>query len=153
MENRPLHSFRDFFASVRVREEDSLEQVVSTVLEHPGFHDVCVVNDGGYLLGVINIKKLFRTIFFHHADPHLMTRQLIELASSEIAGHIMVSDPLVCLETESLDNAIGKMVQHDLGELPVIDEQRKLLGSLSMNLVFGFWLEGEKGRPDSGSPF
>jgi len=150
MENRPLSSFRDFFASVRVREEDSLEQVVTTVLEHPGFHDVCVVNGGGYLLGVINIKKLFRTIFFHHADPHLMTRQLIELASSETAGHLMVADPLVCLESENLGNAIGKMVEHNLGELPVVNEPRQLLGSVSMNLVFGIWLEGQRGANGSG---
>lgn len=144
MESRPLSSFRDLFTSVRVRAEDKLELVVATVLEHPGFHDVCVVDDSGFLMGVINIKNLFRTIFFHHADPNLMTRHLIALVSSETAGHLMISDPWVATETETLGSAINKMVRHDLGELPVVDEKKRLLGSISMSLVFGIWLKGRR---------
>lgn len=144
MENRPLSNFRALFVSVRVKEEHSLEQVVKTVLAHPEAHDVCVVDNEGYLLGVINIKKLFQTLFFHHADPNLMIRHLLALVSSETAGHLMVTDPQVALDTENLGSAIRKMVQHNLGELPVINENRRLLGSVSMSLVFRLWLEGKR---------
>jgi len=144
MECKPLASFRDLFTSVRVGAQDSLAQVVATILENPGFHDVCVVNDAGLLLGVINIKHLFRTVFSHHADPNLMTRQLIALVSSETAGHIMVTDPWVARETDTLGSAIKKMVRHNLGELPVVDEKKRLLGSISVRLVFDIWLKGRK---------
>lgn len=151
MENRPLSSFRDRFASPRVSEEASLKQVVATVQENAGCHDVCVVNDEGRLLGVINIKKLFRTIFFHHADPNLMTRQLMELTSSETAGHLMISDPVVAQEGESLGHVIKKMVRNNLGELPVVDDQGHLLGSVAMKHIFDVWLEwkGEEKSLDS----
>ncbi len=145
MEKQPLSRFRPFLASIRVKEDDSLEQVVATLLEHPGFHDVCVVDAEDHLLGIINIKKLFRIVFSHHVDPNLMTRQLIELVSSEFASDIMVTEPLVVQEAESLGSAIAKMVQHERGELPVVDEQGQLLGSLSMHQVFRIWIESQKG--------
>lgn len=148
MENQPLSSLRDLFASLRVREDDSLEQVVTLVLQNPGFHDVCVVNGDGRLLGVVNIKKLFRTLFFHHADHHLMTRHLIELVTSETAGHLMVTDPVVVRESDNLGSAIAQMVQHALGELPVVDEDGCLLGTVSMELVFRIWLEQQGGAAD-----
>ncbi len=148
MEEQPLSRFRPFWASIRVKEDDSLEQVVVSLLEHPGFHDVCVVDAENYLLGIINIKKLFRIVFSHHVDPNLMTRRLIELVSSEIASDIMVTEPLVVQETESLGSAITKMVQHERGELPIVDEKRQLLGSLSMHQVFNLWIESKQVEND-----
>jgi len=141
MENQPLSALRDRFESVRVRPEDTLEQLVAAVLAHPGMHDVCVVDGAGGLLGVINRKVLFRTLFFHHAEPTLMTRQLIELVSPETAGHLMVTDPVVALESEALGDVIRRMVQCQLGELPVVDAQRRLLGSIAMEHIFELWLE------------
>jgi len=149
MESCPLASFRELFVSVHVREEDSLEQVVETVLAHPEAHDLCVVDDDEYLLGVINIKKLFRTLFAHHADPNLMVRHLLELVGSETAGHLMVTDPQSALETDNLGDAIKKMVRNNLGEIPVVTEEGKLLGSVSMGLVFDLWLQGRDVGEDS----
>jgi CBS domain-containing protein len=146
MENRPRSSDRELFATIRVNEDDSLQRVVTAVLANPGFHDVCVVSADEWLLGVINIKMLFRTVFSHHADPNLMTRQLIELASSRTAGHLMVTDPVVARDTDTLGSAVRKMVQYNLGDLPVVDGRGLLLGALSMSLVFGIWLEGKRER-------
>lgn len=146
MEKQLLSQILPFLASIRVKEDDSLEQVVAILLEHPGFHNVCVVDAEDHLLGVINIKRLFRIIFSHHADPNLMTRQLIELVSPEIAADIMMSEPLTALETETLGGAISKMVQHQQGELPVVDKKGQLLGSLSMHQIFNLWLKMQKGE-------
>lgn len=146
MEQRSLKELRDRLVSLRVREEDTLAQVVAKVLDQPGHSEICVVDGGGKLLGVIRIKTLFRTLFFHHAEPTLMTRQLLELASPETAGHLMVTDPAVAREDDTLDDAIRTMVQRRLGELPVVDAQRRLLGSVAMKHVFALWLERQRGQ-------
>ena len=80
-----------------------------------------------------------------------MTRQLMELTSSETAGHLMIRDPVIVRESENLGHAIKKMVRNNLGELPVVDEQGHLLGSISMNHVFEIWLEGKGEDVPSGS--
>jgi len=134
-----------------VREDESLEQVVTTVLEHPGHHDVCVVDAGGHLVGVINIKKLFRSIFFQHTRQNRMTRQLMELTSSETAGHLMIKDPVYAAESEDLGSVIRKMVRYELGELPVLNDEGVLLGSVSMIHILEVWLERQNEETSSNS--
>ena len=99
-EDEPLFKFRDLLVSARVSADDDLQRVVEVTFARPGFHDLCVVDEQDRLLGVINIKKLFRTVFYHHTNPNLMTRHLIELASSETAEHLMLTQPFVARETD-----------------------------------------------------
>jgi CBS-domain-containing membrane protein len=147
MEQKTLSELRPFSPAVSVSINESLEQLVRTVLDHREIHDIYVVEEDGSLLGVINIKSLFRTIFFHHTDPRVMVRDLIKLANSEVAGDIMVKDPVVARETESVDDAIRKMVSHDLGELPLVDVGLRVLGSVSIRTILEAWLQtrGSKG--------
>lgn len=137
----PLTSLRWRFDSVEVGREASLREVVSAVLEHAGARDVAVVDEERRLLGVIDVQKLFRTVFFHDADPHRMLRQLIQLADSETAEDLMMTDPLVVQADETLGKAIDVMVQQDLAELPVVDEENRHLGSISMSAILAAWLE------------
>ena len=60
------------------------------VIDHPEAHDPCELDGEGHLMGVINIKKLFRTIFSYHIDPKLMTQDLIEMVTMETARDVMV---------------------------------------------------------------
>ena len=143
MEEKKLAELRPLPAAVCVEAGESLEQLVRTVLDHPESHDLCVVNEDGGLLGVINIKSIFQTIFFHHTDPKVMVRHLISLVSSEIVGDIMIADPVIAVETETVDDAIRKMIAHDLGELPVVDERKRLLGSISIHTILEAWLQIE----------
>lgn len=141
MERKKLSDLHPLPAAVCVNTDESIEHLVKTMLDHPEAHDICVVNGKGHLLGVVNIKSLFRTVFCHHTDPHLMVRHLIKLANSEVAGDIMVTDPVIALQTDTMDDAIRKMVVHDLGELPVVEESGRLLGSLSIRMILKAWLD------------
>ncbi|MBW2056467.1 MAG: CBS domain-containing protein [Deltaproteobacteria bacterium] len=143
MERKRLSELHPLPAAVSVGADESIEGLVQAALDHPEAHDICVVDGRGRLVGVVNIKTLFRTVFCHHTDPHLMVRDLIRLASSEVAGDIMVTDPVVALETETLGEAVGKMVAHELGELPVVDEGKRVVGSLSIRDVFREWVDIE----------
>jgi CBS domain-containing protein len=72
-----------------------------------------------------------------------MVRHLISLVSSEDVGDIMIADPVIAVETETVDDAIRKMIAHDLGELPVVDERGWLLGSISIHTILEAWLQTE----------
>jgi len=63
--------------------------------------------------------------------------------SSEDVGDIMIADPVIAVETETVDDAIRKMIAHDLGELPVVDERGRLLGSISIHTILEAWLQTE----------
>lgn len=144
MEEKKLADLHPLPAAVCVKTDESLEQLVRTVLDHLESHDICVVSEDGVLLGVINIKGIFRTIFFHHTDPRKMIRHLISLSSAEFVGDIMVTDPITAMEKETLGDVIRKMIAHDLGELPVVNESGKLLGAISIHMILKTWLQTKK---------
>ena len=146
MKNKRLVDLKPFSKPVCLGADESLEDVTKAVMDHPETHDLCILDDEGHLMGVINIKKLFRTIFSYHIDPKLMTRDLIEMVTTEAARDVMVEHPVVALEEEEIDEAIGKMMTYDLGEIPVVDGENKLVGKITMALLLRVWLqEREKG--------
>ncbi len=141
IQDERLASLRSRFTAIRVKPDDKLEEVVKIVLEDPECYDVCVVDDDDRLVGVISISRLFQAIFFHYVDTHLMTRHLIELSNCESASELMLTDPVVATESESVGGAIGKMVQHELSELPIVDAEGRLVGSISMSVILQIWLD------------
>lgn len=149
MEEKKVADLLPLPAAVCVKTDESIEQLVRTVLEHLESHNVCVVDEDGGLQGVINIKSIFRTIFFHHTEPRTMiTRQLIRLTTAEVVGDIMVTEPVIARETETLGDVIQKMITHNLGELPVVDERGQLRGSISIHMILKVWMQTKKeGEP------
>ncbi len=141
MEKKKLADLRPFPAAVSVKINDKFEHLVKKNIQNPESHNLCVVNEEGILLGVINVKKIFRTIFSHHTDPETMVRHLISLTDSEVAGDIMVTEPVSAMETDTLGDVIRKMIENDLGELPVVDEGGRLLGTIHVHFIFQEWLE------------
>jgi len=53
-----------------------------------------------------------------------------------------VTDPAVVRLSDSLESAIRAMVEHGLGELPVVDAQGRLQGAITVPLILGQWLAG-----------
>jgi len=140
MEKKKVSNLRALSEPVCVKIDDSIEMILSTALRHSHAHDFCVVDKDKALLGVINIKRIFRTIFFHHTSRHTMIRRLIDLTSAQNAGDIMLADPMTVRESETLDEVILKMIKHDLGELPVVDDEGRLLGVLTVHRILQEWM-------------
>jgi hypothetical protein len=82
----------------------------------------------------------------------ISSRHLISLVSSEDVGDIMIADPVIAVETETVDDAIRKMIAHDLGELPVVDERGRLLGSISIHTILEAWLQIESEGVEKDNP-
>lgn len=44
---------------------------------------------------------------------------------------LMTPDPVTCLATDSINDAVRKMWEHDVGALPVVDEDAQLVGMIT----------------------
>ncbi|MCD8508650.1 MAG: CBS domain-containing protein [Bacillus sp. (in: Bacteria)] len=93
-----------------------------------------VVDSKGELAGIITIEDLLKAISVQknaHQNVSINKRSLYLYVSQEtLAKDIMRSIVSVTLE-DNLEDALNKMVQHDLDELPVIDGDRKVIGDLN----------------------
>nr|AAZ32110.1 hypothetical protein [uncultured euryarchaeote Alv-FOS5] len=136
-----------------VHPEDSLRDVIRAMLESPKTLSAYVVDEDGVLIGVISVWDILQATVAHDPDTInsgspsiLFDRDFIErYAFSEKAEDLM-REP-VCVDlTHTLRRAYRLMVEHGLTEIPVVDNQGRIIGDLSMlELLESAWnLDGRK---------
>ncbi|GEM_PF-1737319 len=136
-----------------VRPSDSLEDVVKAILSEPRTMSAYVVDEDQRLMGVITIWDLLQATIAHDPDTInsgspsiLFDREFLErYAFSEKAEDIMRE--AVCVDlSHSLRRAYNLMIQHGLTEVPVVDNQGRIIGDLTLlELLKAAWnLDGGK---------
>jgi CBS domain-containing protein len=89
-------------------------------------HDVGIipVTDSGGLCGVVTDRDIACRAFAGGKDP-----------SRAKAGDIMTADPVYCRENEEIGDAIHLMEDKQIRRLPVMDDNDRLVGMLSIGDV------------------
>ncbi len=122
-----------------VRPEDDLEAVIKAILMSPKTMSVYVVDEDGKLVGVISIWDILQATVAHDPDTInsgspsiLFDKDFLErYAFSEKAKDLM-REP-VCVDlSHSLRRAYKLMIEHGLTEIPVVDNQGRIVGDLTL---------------------
>ena len=91
-----------------------------------------VVDDDGRLLGVITLASLVRHIFVHHHGADINPRHLLSSLTTETAEDIMLQSPLVVTLEEGVEDVLERMVAADVEEIPVVDDEGRVVADLTM---------------------
>lgn len=88
----------------------------------------CVVDPSERVVGVVTRSDLLRTI---------EAATTVQLAQDDVirVHHIMGHDPIVIKITESAAVAVNTMREHGLKNLPVVDENERLLGCVRIETI------------------
>lgn len=130
-----VKDFQPYQPAIQVEQEKLIKDMVDRFVEHPPMHHICVVDADGKLQGMINRKRIFQTVFSHHVSADSRVTQLYNLLTAEKAGELMMSDVIAVTENDNINVAIKKMIEHDLFEIPVVDEDRHVLGFLTSGQI------------------
>ncbi|WP_435359397.1 CBS domain-containing protein [Haloarchaeobius sp. DFWS5] len=135
---------------VTVHEEDSLGKVINLLREH-GISRIPVVNDEGYLTGVVT----------RHDIADVVIRNMSKMTTGERAGdsdrvldmsvYDMMSSPVETTTTgESVEDAVSRMLERDLGGLVVVhsDDDRLVRGVVTKTDVLRALTFTEEERMD-----
>jgi len=139
-----VRDLRPYETACQVTPEAELAAIVSAFVEAPALHHVCVVDAEGRLLGLVNRKRLFKSIFSHHVAADSRVSKLLQLHTAETSGDIMITDLITTREDEEVDAVISRMIDKNIRELPVLDEQGRVIGFLSLLLLMQKWLEARE---------
>jgi CBS-domain-containing membrane protein len=129
-------SVKDLISSkfVKVAEEDQLSQVVVKTAKDKETMLACVVDKEGKLKGIITPKELLRAVeireFGTIRRPFFEGPEILHILSSKYAKDIM-SPPVSVKPSDSIDKAIDIMLDKGFYEVPVVDEQGKMLGVIN----------------------
>lgn len=118
----------------RVAEDDPIYELVVKVAEDRETMVGCVVDREGRLKGIITPKELLRAVevreFGAVRYPFFEASHVLSLLNSKYARDIMSAAVAVRPE-DDVDDAIRIMLDKGFYEVPVVDKDRKLLGTVS----------------------
>lgn len=119
---------------VKVAEQDQISQVVVKIAEDKKTMLACVLDEEGRLKGIITPKELLRAVeireFGTIRRPFFEGPEILHILSSKYAKDIM-SPPVSVKPEDSVDKAIDIMLDKGFYEVPVVDEQERILGVIN----------------------
>jgi CBS domain-containing protein len=123
-------------------------EMVKQITEHPTKQYLCVVDEVGKLMGLINRNKIFQVVFTHHVSGSIGVSQLFKLITSESADDLLIRHVFTAGEDDRIDKVIKAMIEHELVEVPVVDKDKKVIGLLTSGMLLKEWLSDESREED-----
>jgi CBS domain-containing protein len=126
--------------------DKSLEEVVRAMVKGHRRRVVYVVDSQNRFLGAILLGDLKNVVFRYFlkrqvSDALVVSEHITELFTSEKAEDIMDTDTVICYEDESLHCVIGRMMEADLTDIPVLDHDRRVIADLDILDLLALWLQ------------
>ncbi|HEX9374495.1 MAG TPA: DUF190 domain-containing protein, partial [Roseiflexaceae bacterium] len=139
---------------VALAPETPVRAVIALLIDQ-ALRSVVVVDAAGHVLGIVTDGDLLRRggmdlpIDLRQALPLL--ERAAELTNVPDRPHraidVMTPDPITIVQTIALGQAAALMAEHDLKRLPVVDDQRRLVGMVSRADLLGTVAERLRQRP------
>lgn len=113
---------------------DTSMMKASKALKANNISRVPVVDEKGHVIGIVSDRDI------KEASPSKATtldiHELYYLLSEIKVKDIMTVDPLVTSPTNTVENAAIMMIEKDFGGLPVVEEDGKLVGIITVSDIF-----------------
>lgn len=130
-----------------------LKELARVLAEH-GISALPVLDPDDRVVGIVSERDLLSK----QAEPiprrahwwqRRRTRQEIRRSAGGTVGHVMTEDPVTVSPRATLAEAAGRMIEHEVKHLPVIDEHGALVGMVSRgDLVRRFVRSDDEIRQD-----
>ncbi len=136
-----------------VHVDDHIWKIVASLIDKPANRAVYVVDDKKKLLGIISFRDIIRV-----TNARLGARrrgvsafiQYLRDVFQEDVGGLMRKPPVAKMSTNLLE-ALKKMEDFKMNDMPVVDDEGKLVGDLKGLEILRFALEDIK-RGDEETP-
>jgi CBS domain-containing protein len=114
-----------------VNKDASADEIAKTLIANPRLKSVYVVDDELKLIGKITLRMLIKHEFMEFVPRDFSYFYNLDFVGKKAAEDLMVS-PIYVKDDDTLKTAFVKMYENDLDELPVVDENLRLIGNIDM---------------------
>ena len=133
-----------------VKPETTLDEVARAMLAHPRVHLVCVVNDEGRLIGILDLASLADDLFFHIMPEEFLSEatdldHVLEFAEKSRMRTVAdaMKEPVWVKRGEPVKVAFKRMHEHGLPGLPVVDDRYHVAGYINLLELMAVCLHSE----------
>ena len=127
-----------------------LDEVAQAMFAHPRVHVVCVLNDDGRLVGVLDLRTLADDFFFRIVPEEFLSEvtdlehamQFAEMSGMRTAADAM-HEPVWVKRGQTVKDAFKRMHEHNVPGLPVVDDRYHVTGYINLLELMAACLECE----------
>jgi CBS domain-containing protein len=125
-----------------------LDEVAQAMFAHPRVHLVCVTNNDGRLVGVLDMRTLADDLFFHIMPEEFLSEatdlehalRFAEMSGIRTAADAM-HEPVWVKRGETVKDAFKRMHDHNLPGLPMVDDRYHVTGYINLLELMAVCLE------------
>ena len=123
-----------------IQEKANIEEVIDTMIRFQHSRLLYVVDDDKKLTGTISLGLLARHVFSTSHEPQIHPRFLINMITAETAKDIMQKNLVVTTEEEKVEVVLRRMIRTNAKEIPVLDNEKRVIADLTMVDLLKFLL-------------
>ena len=115
-----------------VRQDTPIERLPVAIQFHRHSRQLYVVDGQNHLLGNITLGRLVMYMFARSHGSSMNPRHVMGLITHETAGDIMSDGTLSARMDDDLEDLLERMVDANVDEVPVVDDDGKIVNDLTM---------------------
>jgi len=142
-------------ASTVLPEDSSLESIIARFAGEPSLRGMFLTDAQGCFSGVVTRIDLLRWVHFklfggkgRHEITISEFYRIVDARKAKDIAH-RASNMLSVRETESLQSALDKMLDHEEEVLPVLNNQGEIMGDLRLSEVLSWALTNARDKANS----
>lgn len=153
MKETRVNEIRKFITvePVIVLEDDSVQEIIDIFIGNPVTRAVYVVDKSDNFIGIITIQDILKRISldFHslsslYTSPTFTGYNIALSAKDATAGDIMDPEVYFVHDDDPIDEAFNLLFKNNAGEIPVVDENDKLVGDLNVVELLVLWKQNQE---------
>lgn len=119
---------------VTVHPDEPIEKVAAIFLSHPELRDLYVISTEGRILGNLRHRRLAQILLADHLAIQ-SRHQIMERISGGVVGDFMEKDFVSAHPEEELDNVLNRMLEYEVEDMPILDDDSRIIGNINLNDV------------------
>lgn len=123
-----------------INEYSTIQHVIDAMIQFDHSRVVYVQDEAGKLCGAISLGALAKHVFSRSHEPQIHARVLISMITAETAKDIMQKRPVFALKNEEVGSVLKRMIESNAKEIPILDEERRVIGDITMLDLLKFLL-------------
>jgi len=126
-----------------LNKDASMDELLEKIIEDTRSRHVYIVDENSNLLGSVRLNNVVEYLFPNttllETSNNMFVMKFLSYSSAKLVEDIMINSPSFVYEETSLSEMVQIMIREKVNELPVIDQNRKIIGEVNILEVISYY--------------
>jgi len=124
-----------------VHKDDDIESSVFSLTDDPMVRSLFVVDENKKLIGIIALRDIVSFAFKDYIDTDKIGYEMVKNALAKKAEDLISIYDVYVKEEDSFTQCFNLMFNNNLESIPVVDDNKSVIGVVNMLELLTIWLE------------